>query len=371
MRRRVAFAVALGCLLLGAGRAHAAQPGASIDFTWGVTRSDIDRETALLRAAHVPWVRMTVPWDELEPDRPGRLDARWVSDVDYAVARLRRAGVGVIATLADRVPYWASADPSKRRGPSGEPRYDTRYRPSRFADYARFAGWVAARYGPRGVHVYEIWNEPNLRGFWPSGPDPREYAHMLVPASAAVRRGDPSATVLNGGLAQSDARFLAGLYAAGAGRTFDAVAVHSYPAGDPRECRLRGDGRGYRDQLCGLRDARRVMEEHGDEAKPVWVTELGWSTARPGGVSEREQARLVAAAMRLLASDYPWVTVASVFNLRNDYWMRDEPSSVEGNFGLVRTDFGPKPAYSAIKAYASERWLSDAWLSLTSAAGAG
>jgi hypothetical protein len=371
MRRSAALVIALMCLLAAAGRAHGAQPGASIDFTWGVTRSDVDREITLLSAARVPWVRMTIPWDELEPDHAGQLNSRWVADVDYAVGRLRSAGVGVIATLADRVPYWASADPSKRRAASGERRYETRYRPSRFADYARFAGWVAAHYGQRGVHVYEIWNEPNLRGFWPSGPDPREYAQMLVAAAAAVHRHDTGATVLNGGLAQSDSRFLAGLYAAGAGRSIDAVAAHSYPTGDPRECRLRGDGRGYRDQLCGLRDVRRVMAANGDVAKPIWVTELGWSTAEPGGVSERAQAQLIGATMRLLAREYPWVTVASVFNFRNDYWMRDAPSSVEGNFGLIRTDFTPKPAYAAVGAYVSERWLSDLWLSLTSAAGAG
>lgn len=359
------------CLLLGGARADAAQPGASIDFTWGVSRSDIDQETALLRAAHVPWVRMTIPWDLLEPSRRGQLDPQWVSDVDYAVARLREAGVNVIGTLADRVPYWASADPSKRRDASGAPRYETRYRPARFSDYAVFAGWVAAHYGARGVHVYEIWNEPNLRGFWPSGPDPREYARMLVPAAAAVHRHDAQATVLSGGLAQSDSRFLAGVYAAGAGGSFDAVAAHSYPAGDPRECRLRGDGRGYRDQLCGLRDVRRVMEENGDRAKAVWVTELGWSTAQPGGVDEAAQARLLGTSLRLLAREYPWVTVASVFNFRNDYWMRDAPANIEGNFGLVKTDFTPKPAYGAIKGYAAERWLSDAWLSLTSVVGPG
>jgi hypothetical protein len=194
---------------------------------------------------------------------------------------------------------------------------------------------------------------------------------MLKPAAAAVRRHDPAATVLSAGLAQSDARFLAELYDAGAGGSFDAVAAHSYPVGDPRDCTLRGDGRGFRDRLCGLRDVRRVMDAHGDRDKPVWVTELGWSTAQPDGVSESEQAKLLDTTLHLLATEYPWVEVASVFNFRNDYWLRDAPGSIEGNFGLIRTDFKPKPAYAALSRYAAERWLSDAWLPLANAVGPG
>src|SRR5262249_16953859 len=117
--------------------------------------------------------------------------------------------------------------------------------PANLDDYARFVKVAVRRYSALGVHAYEIWNEPNIAEFWGPRPEPARYAQLLRRAYSAVKAGDPSATVVSGGLApygsygQRDAQhvnplsFLEGMYANGARGSFDALGWHpsNYPYG--------------------------------------------------------------------------------------------------------------------------------------------
>ncbi|MEA2391454.1 MAG: polysaccharide biosynthesis protein PslG [Solirubrobacteraceae bacterium] len=345
---RVAAVAALLVLPWSAPPARAAAPGVNVDLTWGISRRDIDREMTFLRASNVRWVRMNVPWNGVEVQARGRYDWRFVATVDYAVAQVLGAGIRIVMPVADGVPYWASADP-RRRVRGGRRLWNRFYRPRRFSDYGRFAGWVARRYSRRGVHVFEVWNEPDLAQFWPSGPSPRRYAAMLRAAYGPIKRADRASTVLLGGLYQNDDAFLRGVYAARGRRFFDAVGDHSYPDGDPRRCWRDRPGHWSRRSLCGIAGVRAVMRAHGDGARAIWLTEFGWSTAR-GHTGSTDQARYIAAAMDRLGRDFPAVTAALVYNLRNDYWLGDDPRVTEANYGLLRTDFTPKPGYGGLVA---------------------
>ncbi len=95
-----------------------------------------------------------------------------------------------------------------------------------------------------------------------------------------------------------------------------------------------------------------------DDAKPIWFTEFGWSTASNGcGVSAAEQAANLTKAMQLAEGD-PYVEVALYYNFRNNYWEKDA-DEVEAQFGLTRTDFSKKPAYAAFKAFATGERAAD------------
>ena len=94
------------------------------------------------------------------------------------------------------------------------------------------------------------------------------------------------------------------------------------------------------------------MVAAGDGAKPVWVTEFGWSTTTGAyGVTEQAQADFLARAFRKLES-YPWVPVALWYSFRNNAGLADAPATWEANTGLVRTDYSAKPALAALRAYA-------------------
>lgn len=353
-----ALLVALAVLAPGAQRAEAAEAGVVPDITWGVSRSEVDRTVADMREAGVAWIRANVSWKSLEPNAKGEFSDGYLREIDYAIDQAQAAGIKVIMPLSDSVPYWASADPDKRLTSQG-PVWNPRYRPTSMADYADALSYLVSHFAPRGVHVYEVWNEPNHPYFWPSGPNAAEYVSMLRPAYQAATAADPSSTVLLGGLERNDKAFLQKVYDAGGGPYFDAVADHLYPDAGPRDCWNGSDGEPSRDALCGIEGIRRVMVANGDAEKDVWVTEFGWSTCQNAdpdcwgkGVSEARQAEYLKGGFNELDS-YPWVKAALWYDMRNTYFRNEDPGDWNGNLGLLRIDHTRKPAFWAFRAWAT------------------
>ena len=113
--------------------------------------------------------------------------------------------------------------------------------PTSATAFATFAGQVAARYGPMGVHAYEIWNEPNTRAVLVADPE-SELLHLHAQGLLRRHQGgrSPRSTVISGGLSPattdgtdySPIDFLTDMYADGAAGSFDALGFHpySYPA---------------------------------------------------------------------------------------------------------------------------------------------
>ena len=100
---------------------------------------------------------------------------------------------------------------------------------------------------------YEIWNEPNNgQFFWKPKPDAARYADMYLRARAAIRRVDPRATVLVGGLVAHPS-FVRAMYAARPGLhgNLDALGWHAYAP--------RVDG-----LLGAIRDLRATLELEGE-----------------------------------------------------------------------------------------------------------
>ena len=99
-------------------------------------------------------------------------------------------------------------------------------------------------------------------------------------AYPTIKQADPGAKVLLGPLTGNNYNFLGQVYAAGAGASFDAVAVHTDTAClvDPPSSFYREDGKVARFTFLGFRTVHDVMVANGDAAKPIWMTELGWTT---------------------------------------------------------------------------------------------
>ncbi len=343
------------------GAAQAAAPGTVPDLTWGASRAEVDRTVSLMQDSGVRWVRMNVAWNSGEENGNGSYNAGYFADVDYAVAKARAAGMDIVASVSDGVPYWASADPTKSTDAGGAKRWRERYRPRSFQDYGDFFRYVAERYKDQGVHTFEVWNEPNLERFWQSGVNPGEYAEMLKAAYPAIKAADPSARVLLGGLSQRGSyEFMQGVYDAGGGAYFDSAAYHVYPYGDPAKCWKDSAGRWAFDSFCSLDQFRRIMIANGDAAKDVWITEYGFSTCSNSaracygvGVTEAQQAAyLVKMQRRFDSSAYSYVKAAFLYQFRD--WTPDG-SVTEGdweeNLGVLHRDFTPKRSFAAFKAY--------------------
>ena len=323
------------------------------DLTWGISPADIDRTVASMAAAGVKWVRANQSWSGGEPDAKGTLNTGWLAQIDYAVNKAQSAGIQVLMPIADGVPYWASADPAKYADGSGK-HWNKYWRPTNNADYTDFVRAMVNRYKALGVHTYEVWNEPNLANFWPSGVSAADYATMLIAAYPVIKAADPTATVLMGGLSKNDYTYLGQLYAAGACNYFDAVAVHPYTGNsDPTSCWNQG-GTTKRavDAFCGIEEVRNTMLANGDSAKKIWLTEFGWSTYTGAyGVSEATQADFLTKALDKIRTDYPYVAAAFWYNFRNNYWSNNDPADYEAALGLLRVNFNEKPSYTALKTW--------------------
>lgn len=342
--------IALALIPTFTASASAAELGVSPDLTWGTSSADQVRTVGALQDIGARWVRLNIEWSAAEPT-PGVYDQWMLEYYDHAVQLAHDAGLKVLM-LVSRSPQWASGSTNKESPPRNP------------ADLARFLRVMAARYAGK-VSAWEIWNEENISRFWPQGPNPRAYTALLKAAYPAVKAGDPAAKVVFGGLSTNDYAFVAGAYAAGAKGYFDVMATHPYSCQAPEKTWLE-NGRISGHAFLGYRPIRALMLANGDD-KPLWFTEFGWgTTSAQCGVSPTTQASYLTRAVQLANQDR-YVGVALYYNLRNNYWGKDA-NDTEDQYGLMRTDFTPKPAYAAFKALARPTAVASA--SATAAASA-
>jgi hypothetical protein len=338
----LALAIGVNALVPSAANATTAPaavvPGSGVGFSPGadilwMSPADQGRELDAMAATGATWLRLDFPWPSVQP-QPGVWN--W-APFDAIVAASTQRGLKILGVPGYSV-AWAAQTPGAGVAPVSP------------LAFAAFTGKLAARYGPRGVHTWEIWNEPNLTWSWTTRPDAAAYVTLLRPTAGAIRANDPQAKVVSAGLAPatdapdgseiSPVTFVSRMYAAGARASFDAVAIHpySYPAlpRDPSTASWNTFER-----LPLVHD---VMVSNGDAAKQVWLTEYGAPTgSASGAVSEQSQAAIARAA---LVAAHDWIWTGPLFW----YAARDtgsDPADREANFGLLRRDFTAKPSYQA------------------------
>ena len=357
----LALAVALAAIAAlsrggesGAGRSSRALPSGF----FGVVSDDVFaggaayRRATLAReaTAGVRLIRQTFDWALIERRR-GRYD---LGGYDEYVAALARARIRVLPILFDPPPFHSSAPLSGRRRGTYPPR-DPRA-------MGTFAAALVRRYGPSGsfwadhpdlpalpIRAWQVWNEPSIPVYWPSGPDPAAYVRLLRAVGRAIKQVDPGAEVVSAGLARSRLgvpfeAYLRGMYAAGAARALDVLAVHPF-ASDPPGV------------LDALRTARGIAAAYG-RPPPLWVTEFGWASGGPPSaftVGERRQADLVGRTLRTLVRERRALHLRGVVY----YDWRDAPPFPGGrdfyglHTGLLRRDGRAKPALAAYRRVAS------------------
>ena len=171
-------------------------------------------EIAKMKAAGITWVRMDVDWSDAQPTA--------TSPFGFAAAQLTAGpmlagGINLMMILLWS-PTWAQAVGNNPAVP------DDPYATISPTDYAAFCGAAASHFGPLGVSVFELWNEPNLDRFTPQGThssnealglgcfSPQGYAALATAAYTAIHQqyvaadgGAPTPTVV-GGVLSAEAR---------------------------------------------------------------------------------------------------------------------------------------------------------------------
>ncbi len=205
--------------------------------------------------------------------------------------------------------------------------------------FARYCYTVASTFKGK-IKYYEIWNEPNLAGFWSPAPDAEAYAQLLETAYTACKSADPDCVIIGGVTSGVDIDFLEKVFNAGGIQFMDKLSVHPYRGTAPEE------GESLRVQL----DKVSGLIEKYKKPLPLWISEMGYPThTGPNGHSESRQADYLARCyLAALGSG----KIESFFW----YWFGpdgpDEHYS-EDRFGMVRNDWTLKPSYQAYQTLVS------------------
>lgn len=244
------------------------------------------------------------------------------------------------------------------------PRWDAsaggnHFQPADDAPYGRYLTALVKRYGPGGtfwsshpslpdwaIRRWQIWNEPNLTYYWDTKPWPKSYVALLKVAHRAIKRADPRAQVVLASLTNYGWAALSFIYhVRGARPLFDAAASNPYTAKPTGVITI-------------LKRMRRVMDKHGDQAKPLIATEVGWPSAQGKtsqnfgfNTTEKGQARKLSKLLPLLVRNRRRLGLESFYYYT---WMstdlRGGPSwAFSGLLQWTGSTARLKPAYFAFR----------------------
>lgn len=308
--------------------------------------ADLDRGQDLVEATGVRWIREELHWRLIEPQRGVRT---WDA-IDRLMAASARRRLTVLPLLND-APGWAGD------GSGGLP--------TDAAAYGAFVAAAVARYGPGGTfwrahpdlpaerapRWFELWNEPYYAPPIGSAVTAARYAALADAGLRAGREANDAArfTVALDASYDGDplapGRWLAQVEAASPRlvERADGVVAHPYAATPDAV-------------LDKVRRLRAELDARGVE-RPIWLTEVGWSTcpAQEDGrcVSEAQQAAALGGLLRrvdvLPRDEVPAVFLYSLHDLPGT------PPSFESHFGILRLDGSRKPAWQVVHASATRR----------------
>ena len=296
-------------------------------------------QLAAMKAVGITSLRLDADWDYVQYGGPGTFD--W-TQLDQAVNSARAAGMSV-DLIIDGCPPWAAL---------ADTRGDPSPTPASPALYASWAAVVAARYAPKGVSTFEIWNEPNNVVFWSPKVNPSAYTADLVAAYSAIKAVDRSAFVISGGLApeptdganMSAIDFLKAMYADGAKGSFDALGYHPYCFPAPPNTYESWSAWSQMAQTSP--SIRSVMASNGDRGKQIWITEFGAPTGGPGGVGEAAQGTALTQAIAD-AKATNWIGALYIYDWQ-DRGTYPGSSASQDWFGLLTAAGSQKPVYGEV-----------------------
>ncbi len=310
-------------------------------------------------------IRTDLPWDLVAKARP--TNAQDPDDPAYDWTRMDEI-VAAANTYKVKILFTAWGTPTWAKDPTVIDTggfWQRSIRPENPADFGDFAIAAATRYAPRGVHTWQAWNEPNIplfllpqferkAGKWVNV-SAKTYSDLAKSFYAGVKSVDPSAQVA--GLVTAPVgetcpafcpdspfdrtypvEFLKLLGAPGLRPPMDAVSHHPYPQSGPRGYDFPGAG--YID-LYNLDRLQKAIDAGYLKGKPIWLTEIGFSTAPTRNYStyfsKAKQAEYLADAYRRVREN-PRIKVLTWYFLQDN---KDWTS------GLLTIKGARKPAHAA------------------------
>jgi polysaccharide biosynthesis protein PslG len=332
------------CALLAAGIVASATVASATEVGVNVTTTTAfssPKALAAIRATRPAWVRVFLVWDQMEP-QPGvymTYQLKIYRRFFQALPKDTKIDVDVVGT-----PSWASGQSATTAPPTDD------------GTYATFLNYVVNFFNRR-VTMWEIWNEESSPSWWTG--TVAQYANLVKAAYPAIKAADPKATVI---LGANSPLMLSELYAQGVKNYFDGDAIHTDTACNvtsPYIYEYNRDTTTVNQYFfLGFTGTHRIMAANGDGSKPIFMTEIGWSSTdaecttglwagkKLAGVSAATQAAYLTEAYHCLAQpQYSYVKAAMWFEL---YDAAPDSAPLD-NYGLLTNDLSPKPAFNAFQ----------------------
>ena len=231
--------------------------------TLEIIRGDME----ILKRSGIKLLRISFGWDAIEAQKD-KYD--WLFWDDYVRIAAEEYGITLIPYIC-YTPMWNS---------TGDSITYWRSTPKDYEEFGEFTYDLVNRY-KKWIKSWELWNEPDIIWYW-SG-DAADLAKLTKIGSEAVRKADPDALVVLGGLAH-DVNFTKTLFRDhGISPYVDIVNIHNYYetwSGTPNENVI--------DYVNSVAD---VVQMYGD-GQSIWMAEVGYSSFRGnnGRISEHYTA---------------------------------------------------------------------------------
>lgn len=299
-------------------------------YTQASTRKPVIQYAVSL---HAKIARTSIKWSNIEGSQGTR---NW-SGPDGAVSDLQAAGIAPLFVLWGS-PSWINGSSTFYYVPTDATKFAAWVKA-----YASFAGAAAARYKGR-VKYWELWNEENIADWWAPKPNLTQYITWYKAVYAAIKAGDPSTNVGMGGITNLNVggtndvnghTWLTGMYQAGVFP--DAVVIHPYAA----PTQAPNVTAKWLDNFTDIAMIHNIMTSWGQGGKQLWLTEWGWKSS---AVGETTQANYTAMALNMIATQYTYVTLATIFL---------EQDGGGNSQGLYRSDGSMRPAGSKFQSFAA------------------
>ncbi len=298
-----------------------------------------ERTYAHIAGLGVKWARVQTGWCRCEREK-GRYDFAWL---DGIIDSLRGIGVQPWFNLGYGNQLY-TPEASNAFAVGWAPLWNKEAREG----WVRFVRALAEHFGSRVRH-WEIWNEPNISGFWkPEKPSPAGYMDMVKLTGPEIRARAPGVVLVGGALAGMPTDYLRGCLELGLAEHVDRISYHPYAV--LPELNYARNVSAWREMLAGYKPSL-----------GLWQGECGCpSTAVSTGAlsqhawNESRQARWLLRRMlndlRLGLEHTSWYNTVDQVGYALGFGAVDpkKAARVDAHFGLLRgTDYSPKPSYLA------------------------
>ena len=294
---------------------------AHFSFGWGQTDANI----AMMKAAGITSTRDACEWAAAENNK-GTLNIFPVyrNYMDTA----SRFGISQFHVLAYANDFYDKRD------------YPTT--PEAIEGFIRYAEFMVQNM-PAGIRIVQIWNEwdggTGMSAQYAGHGDAARYMKLLQAVYPRLKKIDPQLKIISG--AFSSFGFLEKLVGMGLTDYCDAIALHTY---NYQEILTPDAVEKWHARMFRIEQAVKTAAK--GKKVDFFITEMGWPTNIGANGSTYESSADKLARLYLLARTLPFVKGIWWYDFQDDGWKYHD---AESNFGIVRPDLTPKPAWYVLR----------------------